>query len=154
MISSFSSTFQDDLIERPLLVGPAEKIYYFEDPEVSPVNIAGAQPIPIGWRREADLLIRNLLKYKIIERITHVTTWCSARGFVPKPSGRGLRLATDYRAINKCIGHSHSPFPDVETLETNIPSDTKFLTKIDYASGYYHVGLEEESRDLMFFIVP
>ena len=86
MISSFSSTFQEDLVGRPLLLGPDEKMDYFEDPDITPVHIARARPIPIGWRREADLLIRNLLKSKIIEMVLYCTQWCSAGGFVPKPS--------------------------------------------------------------------
>ena len=73
MISSFHSTFKDDLINRPLLVGPEEKIHYINDPEVTPVNIARPRAIPIGWRRGADLLVRNLLKTRITEKVSHVT---------------------------------------------------------------------------------
>ena len=140
MRSSFHSTFKDDLINRPLLVGPEENIHFIDDPEVTPVNIARPRAIPIGWRREADLLVRNLLKARIIEQVSHVTPWCSPGGFVPKPSGRGLRLVTNYCAINKQIRRPVCPFPDVETLKTNIPSETKFLAKIDYASGYFQGG--------------
>ena len=85
LISSFHSTFEYDLINRPLLVGPEENIHFIDDPEVTPLNVVRPRAIPIGWRREADLLVRNLLKAKIIERVSHITQWCSPGAFVPKP---------------------------------------------------------------------
>ena len=154
LIASFSDTFKDDLIDRPLLVGPEEKIHFIKDESVTPLNVVRPRAIPIGWRREADLLVRNLLQSKIIERVPHVTEWCSPGAFVPKPSGKGLRLVTDYRAINKHIKRPVYPFPDVNTLKINIPPTTKFLAKVDFSSGYFQVGLADESRDLTCFILP
>ena len=84
----------------------------------------------------------------------HVTKWCSPCAFVPKPSGKGLRLVTDYRAINKHIKRPVYPFPDVNTLKTNIPPNTKFLAKVDFSSSYFQVGLTEKSHDLTCFILP
>ena len=152
MLSNFSNTFQDDLLVRDLHVGPDEKIYYKLPPDVNPANIARARPIPVEWRQEADLLIRNLLNSRIIERVPHCTQCCSAGGFVP--SGSGLRLVTDYRQLNCCVRRPYSPFPDVETLKTNIPGTTRFIAKLDYSSGYFQVGLYKGSRDLSTFIVP
>ena len=74
--------------------------------------------------------------------------------FVPKPSGKGLRLVTNYRDINKHIKRPVYPFPDFHTLKTNIPSNTKFLAKVDFSSDYFQVGLAEKSRDLKCFILP
>ena len=103
LISAFSDTFSDDLEGRPLLVGPDEEITFIEDPSVTPLNVARPRITPIGWRAEADLLVKKLLKSSIIEHVNHCTKWCSPATFVPKPSGKGLRLVTDFRAINKHI---------------------------------------------------
>ena len=154
LISAFSDTFAEDLEGRPLLVGPDEEITYEEDPSVTPLNVARPRITPIGWRAEADLLVRKLLKSCIIERVNHCTKWCSPATFVPKPSGKGLRLVTDFRAINKHIKRPVYPFPDVNQLKSNIPPDTKFLAKLDFSSGYYQVGLAEKSRDLTCFLLP
>ena len=94
------------------------------------------------------------MKSCIIERVNHCTKWCSPATFVPKPSGKGLRLVTDFRQINKQIRRPVFPFPDVNQLKSNIPPDTKFLAKLDFSSGYYQVGLAEKSRDLMCFLLP
>ena len=57
LISSFSDTFKDDLINRPLLLGPEEEIHFINDPTVTPLKVVRPRAIPISWRREADLLV-------------------------------------------------------------------------------------------------
>ena len=66
LISAFSDTFAEDLEGRPLLVGPDEEITFVKDPSVTPLTVSCPRVTPIGWRAEADLLIRNLLKSMII----------------------------------------------------------------------------------------
>ena len=62
LISTFSDTFKDDLLVHPLLLGPEEEIHFVSDPTVTPLNVVRPRATPIGWRKEADLLVRNLLK--------------------------------------------------------------------------------------------
>ena len=88
LISSFHDTFKDDLINLLFLVGSEEEIHFIDDPTVTPLNVIRPRAIPIGWRREADLLVRNLLKAKIIERVLHVTQWCSPVPSSPNHQGK------------------------------------------------------------------
>jgi hypothetical protein len=62
--------------------------------------------------------------------------------FVPKPSGRGLRLCVDYRGINRITIPNRYPLPLMQELQDRVRGATMF-TKLDLKSGFALIRMKE-----------
>jgi hypothetical protein len=62
--------------------------------------------------------------------------------FVPKPSGRGLRLCVDYRGINKITIPNRYPLPLMQELQDRIQG-AQWFTKMDLKSGFHLIRIRE-----------
>jgi hypothetical protein len=56
--------------------------------------------------------------------------------FVPKPSGKGLRLCVDYRHLNKHTVKDKTRLPTMDELKQRIHG-ANFITKIDFKPGFH-----------------
>jgi hypothetical protein len=65
--------------------------------------------------------------------------------FVPKPSGRGLRLCVDYTALNSITIKNRYPIPRIDDLLDAV-AGSKYFTSLDVTSGYHQVLISEEDR--------
>jgi hypothetical protein len=73
--------------------------------------------------------------------------------FVPKPSGQGLRLCVDYRALNSITVKKRYPIPSIDD-PLNAVAGSKHFTSLDLTSGYYQVLISEEDRPKIAFRTP
>ena len=64
---------------------------------------------PLHFDKEAERMIRQLLKDDVIEEAKAKSPFCSRGFFLQKPSGNGLCLVTDYRGINGLIERPPQP---------------------------------------------
>ena len=110
--------------------------------------------------------IETLEKSGVIER--SLSRWASPVIVVPKKSAPDeplrRRLCIDYRKVNAlqpevkrtdkgtgCL--SLYPLPKIDEMFSKLGGATIFST-IDLHSGYYHIGLTQESRAKSAFVVP
>ena len=62
--------------------------------------------------------------------------------FVPKPSGRGLRLCVDYQGLNAITIPNHYPLPLMQELQDRVQG-AKWFTKLDLKNGFNLIRIRE-----------
>ena len=153
LIQEFTDVFDESEIT-PMTGAPMSIHIRKSDPEYKPLRMKTARRTPQHFKKEADLLIDQLLASGVIvpvdtnERIE----WCSPGFFVPKPNGK-VRLVTDYRQINKFIDRPVHPFPSCRDIIRGIKPDSNWFLKFDAVQGYFQIPLDEESSKLTTFLV-
>ena len=132
---------------------PPMKIHLRNDIKVEPMKIFVARKIPIHHEEEANKEMDKLINQKILEKVDHPTEWVNPSMFVKKEGG-GLRLVTDFSALNKYVKRPVHPFPTAQEVTQSIPADSKWFAKLDAVKGYHQINLDEESRDLTTILLP
>jgi hypothetical protein len=115
---------------------------------------ATSKRIPLHWKEEADLLVANMLKADIMEKVTTPTDWCSAGKFVLKPNGRDLRLVQYYVALNRNVKRPTEPTNSARDIHKQILPSSKFFVAINLSAGYWQLKLAKSYRDLTTIIMP
>ena len=88
---------------------PPMKIQLREDIDYTPLRVHVARNVPRHLQADAEKLTKETLESRLIEPVDEPTDWCAPSFFVQKPSGRGVRLVTDFRALNKVLDVPRSP---------------------------------------------
>ena len=108
-------------------------------------------PIPKHLHEEVQKQIEQLKEGGLISK-------SSAHGFVspillvPKKD-KTMRLCVDFRKLNEQTELSHQLFPKLDDV-VSIVAGKKYKTSLDLASGYWQVGMAENSKDLTTFVLP
>ncbi|TRY80434.1 hypothetical protein TCAL_15493, partial [Tigriopus californicus] len=96
----FSSVFNNEDILPPMK-GPPMKINLRSDCDIKPTSILVARRVPFALASDAEMEVDKQHKAGIIEPVSWPTSWTSPAIFLPKPSGAGIRLVTDFTALNR-----------------------------------------------------
>lgn len=94
--------------------------------------------------------IEKLISSGIIERSK--SEWNSPLVPIFK-SDSSLRLAQDYRSVNKKIKGDTFPLPNLQSTIYNLQGSQLF-SSIDLCRAYYQIEIDENSRDITSFSVP
>ncbi|KAL9950229.1 hypothetical protein ACROYT_G042702 [Oculina patagonica] len=127
--------------------------YHIEtNPDISPVQQAPRQ-VPVqpqqAYIEELDQLKESGI---LVEVQNEYTPWVNSTVVTIKPNGT-IRLCLDPRDLNKAI--KRNPYY-VRTIDDVIPkvSGSTHFSILDARSGFWQVGLDEESSRLCIFNTP
>ena len=129
-------------------------------PELPPVIplIQGAQPVCRNRGRytqpEREEIQRQIEHFLAVGRIRPSSSpWGAPVLFVPKKSGRGLRMCIDYRPLNQQTVKNRYPLPRIDDLLDQL-SGARYFSSIDLLHGYHQVRLSEEEVPCTAFTTP
>ena len=119
--------------------------------------VPGTKPIkqqpyrlPLAKRRDAEAEISAMAERDLIEPST--SPWSSPAIIVPKKNG-GIRFCIDYRRLNKVTIPDSMPLPRCDD-SLDALGGSKWFSTLDLRSGFFQVGLDQESRPLTAFCIP
>jgi hypothetical protein len=114
----------------------------------------GSRPVVEAMARnhpEKHLLINqhveDLLKRDLIEKGDG--SWRSRVLMVRKPNGT-WRTTIDYRKLNEKVLPDQYPLPRIDEILDNLQG-AKYFSKIDCTDGFYHIRLDEKSKNYTGF---
>ena len=124
------------------------------------------RPINPNKEKQAQEIVDQLERHKIISRANSPycsqPVWCWKK---PKDKGgkaaiageadleapRALRLALDYRRINKIISsHCHFPNPSIKTILFKL-RNARYISIMDLTNSYWQIELEEATKPILAF---
>lgn len=119
------------------------------NPDGKPVR---QQPyrIPRAYRDEVHKDLQEMLEVGIIEPSS--SEWASPIVVVKKKDGKA-RICVDYRRLNAITLKDAYPMPRIEDIFDDI-GQSKYLTTLDLAKGYWQVPVAEEDKEKTAFITP
>lgn len=120
--------------------------------DITPYCVTTARKIPFPLMDAVEAELKSMLKDEVIRKVTEPTGWCSPMVPVVKPSG-ALRICVDLKRLNKAVRREHYNLPSLDDIAPKLKGSTVF-SKLDAASGFWQVPLEEESQLLTTFITP
>ena len=124
------------------------------------------RPVNPKKEKKAQDIIDQLEKYQLISRANSPfcsqPVWCwkkpkdkagkaAVAGEADLEAPRELRLALDYRRVNKMISsHCHFPNPNIKELLFKLKS-AKYVSIIDLTNSYWHIELTEATKPIFAF---
>ena len=124
------------------------KVKFYIDEDVPPVY-QPPRPIPFHLRSKMDRELERMEKDDVIEEHDGPAPWVSNVVLTPKDNG-GIRVTIDMRQANKAIQKTNLPIPRPEEISSQL-SGYKVFSKLDFASAFHQLELDEESRILTVF---
>lgn len=118
-------------------------------PGTSPRYIP-AYRLPHSRKQVAEDLVEEMKQDGIVRASS--SPFNSPLILIPKPDG-SFRPCVDYRALNAITVPDRFPMPVLGEILQSL-GDTRIFSNLDLLSGYWQIGLEEESKPLTAFSTP
>ncbi|XP_062707864.1 uncharacterized protein K02A2.6-like isoform X2 [Aedes albopictus] len=128
---------------------PGVKVKFSVDDSIPPVRNAYYN-IPAAYREGARRRLEEMEARGIIERVTQAPQWISGMSAVPKGK-EDFRLVVNMRPPNKAIKREHFRMPSIDEMRIKLHG-AKYFSKLDLSNAFYHIELNEESRELTTFL--
>ena len=100
-------------------------------------------------REKFKELLQRLERLKVITPVDELTEWVIQIVVAVKKSGE-LRVCIDPRPLNIVLKRERYQIPVIDNLLPNL-TDARVFTKVDLASGFWHLELDHESIMLTTF---
>ncbi|GFR73469.1 Pol polyprotein [Elysia marginata] len=126
------------------------KIEIKEDARPYATPVARRVPIPLMQKVEADL--KRMKETGVIEGISEPTEWVSPIVPAVQPNGQ-VRICVDLKKLNENVEREIYIIPTIDDIIHKV-KDSKVFSKLDAASGYHQIPLDEASAKLTTFITP
>ena len=126
------------------------KLHLKEDSQ--PYAVMTSRKVPIPLMKPVKQALDEMEANGVIEKVTHPTEWTSPMIPIQKPSGK-VRICVDLRKLNLCLKRETYPLPTFEEISAKFYG-AKWFSKLDAASGFYQIPIEQNSSDLTAFITP
>ena len=108
--------------------------------------------VPFALKPKLKEELQRMVDLNVIEPVEKPTEWVNALVIVSKPNGK-LRICLDPRPLNKAINRQHHRLPTTEEIISEM-SGARYFSKLDAASGYWQIKVDDESADLLTFGTP
>ena len=103
--------------------------------------------IPFSLREKVCELTQEILDHGVIQPSS--SPWASPIVLVAKKDG-STQFCVDYRKLNAITKLDVYPLPRIDN-SLDLLAETRFFSTLDIASGYWQVGMEEESQEKTAF---
>ncbi|XP_055584884.1 uncharacterized protein LOC129737748 [Uranotaenia lowii] len=125
---------------------PGVKVKFVIDKNIPPVRNAYYN-VPAALRDGNEM---EMEAKGIIEKVSKAPEWISGMSAVPKGKN-DFRLVVNMRAPNKAIKREYFRLPLIDEMRVKLHG-SKFFSKLDLSNAFYHLELDDESRDLTTFL--
>ncbi|XP_030765263.1 uncharacterized protein K02A2.6-like [Sitophilus oryzae] len=125
------------------------KIKLTINPNIKPIQ-QPVRRIPIAVEEKVEQKLNEALARDIIEPVQGPSPWISPMVIFFKPDD-DIRICIDMRRANEAILRENFPLPTFESFMTKLSGATYF-SRLDLASAYPQLELEENSRPITTFI--
>ena len=155
LITADFTDILDDKLGTKCMTGTPMTIHLQDGVDIVPKRILTARQLPLAYQDEAEKIVAKLVAEDIIVPVSEPTDWISPAHFVPKEGGKGgLRLVTDFTALNRFVKRPVHPFPSSKDIIQFLDPTSTCFAKLDAVQGYFQIPLEESSSFLTTFLLP
>jgi hypothetical protein len=127
---------------------PDELVHFDVDPAVPPTKNAYYN-VPAAFRARARARLDEMEDQGIIEGVDVAPRWISGMSLVPKGKTDFL-LVVNMRGPNRAILRAYHPLPTIDEMRVKL-AGAEVFSKLDIKSAFYHLMLDEDSRELTTF---
>ncbi|XP_062516385.1 uncharacterized protein K02A2.6-like [Corticium candelabrum] len=121
------------------------------DETVTPVQIP-VRRVPVAMRQPLKAELDKLERTGVIEKISRPTKWMSSMVAVKKANGT-IRICLDPKPLNRALKRSRYQIPVLDDILPQL-ANAKVFTVADVKSGFWHIELDQKSRELTTFGTP
>ena len=145
VVDKHDEIFNDDLGRLPGIV------HLEVDPNHQPV-VLPARKIPVSVRDQFKVELQRLERLGVITPVEEPTEWVSQIVVAVKTSG-ALRVCIDPKPLNEALKRERYQIPVIDDLLPDL-SEARVFSRVDLASAFWHLELDEESSKLTTFSTP
>ena len=102
-------------------------------------------------QKEVRKQVDEMLEQGVIREST--SPWSFPVCMIPKAGTNTWRFCIDFRKLNNVVDRQNWPLPHIDdALDSLGSNEPKYFSTLDLASGYWQIGLEEDSKSKTAFI--
>ena len=121
------------------------------DPACQPV-ILPARKVPVSVKEKFKAELQRLQDLEVIAPFDEPTKWVSQFVVAVTKSGE-LRVYIDLKALNAALKRERYQIPVIDELLPDL-AEARVFTKVDLASAFWHLVLDDESSLLTTLATP